>query len=484
MQESLPMQAIVRSFAALIAFTITCAASAAEAGPPQPTRLPPEVERTIVQLRMAALADDNGYAIVEDLVTRIGPRLGGSAAEARAREWAVAMLKAQGFTGVRIEDFPMPMWTPLAEGASITAPLGQPLSVTAIGGSPATPASGVEAEVLRFETVPALNAAADASVAGRIVYIDEPMARTQDGSGYGAAVAKRRACGPTAKRKGAVACLIRAVGTNTDRFTHQGMGTAGTSQTLVPTLALAAPDADILTRQLALSATPVRVRVVVASSNTADAPSGNVLAEVRGRERPDEIVLAAAHLDSWTLGQGAVDDGAGIAIITAAARLINDLPQKPKRTIRLLLAGSEEQGGFGGIAYGAAHAGDRHVAAAESDAGAGPVFRIETRVGSAAVPHVWALQRALGPLAIVPSRNDLGVGAGGTDIDAVIRQGTPLISLDQDMTRYFDVHHTANDTMAEVTPAALRQNIAAWAVMLYLVAEMDWDLRAGTMPAP
>jgi carboxypeptidase Q len=172
-----------------------------------------------------------------------------------------------------------------------------------------------------------------------------------------------------------------------------------------------------------------------------------------------------------------VDDGAGVAIITAAAKLINDLPVKPRRSIRLLLAGSEEQGGFGGIAYGAAHASDSHIAAAESDTGSGRIWQLRTRFGDAALPHARALQQLLAPLGVAAGANDLPAGGGGTDIAPITSAGVPVIALNQDASKYFDVHHTANDTLAQIDPAELRQNIAAWAVTLYVLAEMDWNLR-------
>jgi carboxypeptidase Q len=222
---------------------------------------------------------------------------------------------------------------------------------------------------------------------------------------------------------------------------------------------------------------PIVVHLDIQASTNAQAESGNVLAEVIGRSAPEQIVLAAAHLDSWTLGHGAVDDGAGVAIITAAARLINELPVKPRRSIRLLLAGAEEQGGFGGIAYGNAHGQEQHVIAAESDGGAGKIWRVRTRVAGSALPYAQALQRALAPLAIIAGDNLLDKDGGGTDIDAITEQGVAIIALNQDMSRYFDVHHTANDVLAEVESNALRQNIAAWAIALYLAAEMEWEPR-------
>jgi carboxypeptidase Q len=219
----------------------------------------------------------------------------------------------------------------------------------------------------------------------------------------------------------------------------------------------------------------VRVRLDIQADIRENAPSGNVIAEIRGRERPDEIVLIAAHLDSWDLGQGAVDDGAGVAIITAAARLIRDLPRRPRRTIRILLAGAEENGLHGGAAYGRAHAGDNHIVALESDFGAGRVWRFDTRFAEPALPYARAFERALAPLGVLPGNNEAG---GGADIDAIRQAGAPVVDLAQDGTDYFDIHHTANDTLYAIDPAALRQNVAAWATFVYLAADSDWVFRA------
>ncbi len=453
-------------------------AFAAQAPPAAPivSAISADMARTLAQLRAAALADDNGHAIVEDLVTRIGPRMGGSPEEAQARIWAADMFRRQGFTNVRIETFPVVLWQALAEQVNIAEPGYQMLAAAGIGGSPATPAGGITAAVQRFGTLAELQAATT-SLTGRIAFVDEPMARTQDASGYGAAVRRRAGCSQAASRLGALACVIRSVGTNDDRFAHQGNG-APPGVMALPTLAISPPDADTLARLLARSATPVRLRLLLDTRVVPDAESGNVLAEVAGRERPEEIVLAAAHLDSWSGAPGAIDDGAGVAIITAAAKLINSLPVKPRRTIRILLAGSEETGGFGGNAYGAKHGSDRHVLAAESDLGAGRVWQLSTGFGPGALPHARALAAALAPLAINLGTTSLPPGSGGTDIAATVATGVPELSLDQDASLYFDVHHTANDTLERIDRDELRQNIAAWAVTLYLAAEMGWDFRA------
>jgi hypothetical protein len=462
----------------LIGFSVlVLAASAVAQQQPAPPVAPisPQMQHTIDQLRDAGLHDDHGYDIVSDLVSQIGPRITGSDQEARARDWAVAMLRANGFTNVHIETFPVPGWYWQRQEASITAPSHQRLVIAALGGSPSTPTGGLDAEIVRFADVAALQAAPDDAVRGKIVFVDEHMPRTQDASGYGFAVAKRGGCPRVAAPKGAAACMIRSVGTDTNRFAHQG--SAGRNAA-IPTASMSPADADTL--DLLLEHGAVRVHLEIEAGFRQGAQSGNVIADIRGREKPDEIVLLAAHLDSWDLGQGAIDDGAGVAIVTAAARLINALPRHPRRTIRLLIAGSEEPGGYGGDAYGRAHANEHHIIAAESDLGADRVYRFNSGFSADAAPYARAFQRALAPLGVVPGENN---AEGGTDISGVKTNGTPVVDLQQDASRYFDYHHTANDTMAAIDPEQLRQNIAAYAVFAYMAAESDWVFGNGA-PAP
>ena len=442
------------------------------AAPPAAAPLSAAQQRTVERLRAAALEDDRAWAIVESLVTEVGPRLAGSEAEARARDWAVRMLRENRFSNVRVEPFTIPYWDALREEATIVAPARQRMVTVALGGSPSTPAGGVEAQVVRFESMAALEAAPDAAVAGRIVFIDERMQRTQDGSGYGAAVAKRGRCAPVAQRKGAAACLIRSVGTDPHRFAHQGGSSRQSEGASLPAAAISPADADLLARLVARG--PTRVNLVIEADIRDNAPSGNVIAEIRGRERPDEIVLLAAHLDSWDLGQGAIDDGAGVAIVTAAARLIRDLPRRPRRTIRILLSGAEENGVHGGAAYASAHAGDNHIVAAESDFGAGRVWRFRTRFAEAALPYGRAIQRQLAPLNIIPGDN---AASGGADIGGLRTAGVPVVDLSQNGLDYFDYHHTADDTLDKIDPEALRQNVAAFVAFAYLAADTDWVFR-------
>ncbi|GAM97198.1 aminopeptidase [alpha proteobacterium U9-1i] len=448
---------------------MSASAGAQQAAPPAVAPISAETQRTVDRLQASALESDLGYDIVESLTTEVGPRLAGSEAEARARDWAVAMLRANGFTNVRIEPFTIPYWDATREEAHVISPSPQPLRIVALGGSPATPAGGVEAEIVRFTSMAELQEAPNSAVAGRIVFIDEIMQRTQDGSGYGVAVAKRGRCAPVAQPKGAAACLIRSAGTDSHRFPHQGGSSRQPDGASLPAAALSAPDADQLARLLTRG--PVRVRINIEADIRDNAPSGNVIAEIRGREHPEEIVLLAAHLDSWDTGTGAIDDGAGVAIVTAAARLIQQLPRRPRRTIRLLLSGAEENGVHGGAEYARVHANETHIVAAESDFGSGRVWQFQSRFAEPALPYARRIQRALAPLGVLPGDNTAG---GGADIGALRRTGVPVADLSQNGLQYFDLHHTPDDTLDKIDPADLQQNIAAYATFAYLVADSDW----------
>ena len=437
--------------------------------------IPQAVRDTVDQLIERGLDDTVGYHFVRDLTTEVGPRLAGSEAEARARDWATLELAELGFTEIRTEPFVIPYWSRRVDRARIVSPAPQSLVVTALGGSTSTPVGGAEAELIRFESMSELEAASADLVAGKIVFIDEKMTRTQDGSGYGMAVRKRRNCAKTTSAKGGVACLIRSVGTQARRFAHTGMMARGDAVGDGPAAAVSPPDAEQLTRLLANG--PVRVNVDIQVETALKAPSGNVIAEITGRERPDEIVLIGCHLDSWDLGTGAVDDGAGCGIVVGAAQLINALDEPPKRTVRVVLYGSEEVGLLGGIAYSQRHADelDQHVLASESDFGAGKIWRFETRFGEGALPYARAIQQVLEPLGISPGGN---TATGGPDVSMLPRYGVPVVTPRQNGWDYFDLHHTPDDTFDKIDHADFNQNVAAYAAFTYLAAEMDWDFRA------
>lgn len=466
-------------WAALAALVGLSAAEAADAPPAGPT---PEARATAEGLIAVALKSNLAYDIVESLTTEVGPRPGGSPAEARARDWAVAKLTALGFKNVRVDPFEVDYWVRGAEKAEVTAPYPQSLVVSALGRSVATPEEGLEAEVARLGSFEALIALPPGGLAGKIAFIDEPMVRTMDGSGYGAAV-RKRARGPSeAAKRGAVALVIRSAGTDNSRFPHTGALTYADSAPKVPAGALAAPDADLLARMIARGK-PVRLRLTLTPSTRDKAPSGNVLGEIVGRGAPKEIVLLACHLDSWDVGTGALDDGAGCGIVIAAAKLIGSLPKPPRRTIRVFLAGNEERGLEGGKDYPLRYKDQLadHVIAAESDFGAGRIWRLDGRVGEDRLPVLRALGEVLAPLGVLAGRND---ARGGADIGDLRKAGVPVVSLVQDGAEYFDYHHTDNDTLDKIDPEALKQNVAVYAAFAYLAAEQDGGFHGANWAAP
>lgn len=420
----------------------------------------------------STLESSLAYELLESLTTEVGPRLAGTPAEARARQWAVAKLEALGFSHVRIESFELPVWERGLERAEVLEPYPQPLAITALGGSASTGGDGVVGSVAPVVSVAALEAAEPSAIRGRIVFVDEVMTRTQDGSGYSVAAAKRRKAAYLAREKGAAAVLIRSVGTSNHRFAHAGQMRRVTAQgdnPGVPAAALSAPDADQLQRMLQRGE-EVRLRLVLTPEQRPGGQSGNVVAEIPGRLAPQEIVLVGAHLDSWDLGTGAVDDGAGVAIVTAAAKhLMEAMPLGPARTVRVVLFGAEEVGLVGAKAYAEQHANalEQHVVAMESDFGAGRIWRFDTRVAEDKLEAARRLGAPLRGFGVGPGNNS---ASGGPDLKYLREAGVPVFGLLQNGWDYFDLHHTADDTLDKVDPEALAQNVAVYTAMLYQLA--------------
>lgn len=434
-----------------------------------------------VQLLMdRAAKDKTAWDVLEGLTTEVGPRLAGTEAEARARDWAVAKMRKLGFKNVHVENFEMPYWARVHETASIVSPYPQPLKVTALGNSIGTPEGGVTGEVVRFETLDALKSAPMTGLEGKIVFVDEVMARTQDGSGYGVAVEKRSGAANEAGKRGALAAIIRSVGTDSHRNPHTGAMRYKDGVRRVPIAALSNPDADQLARALRHARGSVKVRLDIAVDIRDKTTSGNVIGDIPGKS--DEIIAIGGHLDSWDLGTGAIDDAAGAAITMAAAKLVAGLKGKPERTIRVILWGSEERGLIGARAYIKAHQNElsRYVVAAESDLGADRIWQLRTHVGESALPKTALIARALHPLGIDPGDNQ---SDGGSDTSTFEKAGVPVLELYQSAWKYFDIHHTPDDTLDKVDPDALEQNVAAWAVMLYLASDLPGGFRDSNAPA-
>jgi Zn-dependent M28 family amino/carboxypeptidase len=284
----------------------------------------------------------------------------------------------------------------------------------------------------------------------------------------------RRAGASEAARKGASALLIRSVGTDSDRLPHTGMMRYEDGVVKIPAAALSVPDADLLANMLRRGK-PVTMELNIQAGFTGSKTEYNVIGEITGRSKPEQVVIIGGHLDSWDLGTGAIDDGAGIAITMAAGALIGDLKQAPKRTIRVIAFANEEQGLLGGKAYAEAMKGlmDKHQLGAESDFGAGRIYALHSGVSEESRPVIARIAKVLEPLGILPAEG----GGPGPDISPSVPYGLPWVELQQDGTDYFDYHHTANDTLDKINAKDLDQQVAAYAVLAYLSAETDVDIR-------
>jgi len=441
--------------------------------------LEPDQAETARMLMDQALDSDLGFSIVESLTTEVGPRLAGSDAEARAREWGVRTGAAMSFDRVSIEEFTMPYWERGEMEITMTAPYEMDIYGTALGGSGRSPRMRpISSEIVYFRSVHDLTQVEDGALDGRIAFVDgEPMVRSQTGAGYGAANQRRRIGWQHAERGGARALVVRSVGSDNHRFPHTGMMSSMDGDWAdIPVIAVSNPDADHL-RRLHDQGQSVEMRIASSAAWHGDVTSGNVVLDLVGRELPDEIVLIGGHLDSWDLGTGAIDDGAGVAITMAAAELIGRLPQRPRRTIRVVLFGAEEVGLLGARAYAEQHADElaNHVLATESDFGAGTIWQFNSNVNAEANPAISAIARELETLGIVFGNHN--TPGGGPDIIPMAAQGVPTVRLAQNGMDYFDLHHTPDDTLDKIDPDALAQNVAAYAALVYLAAEMDVEFR-------
>ncbi len=411
--------------------------------------------------------DEIAWDFLEGITTEIGPRLAGTEDEARGRAWAMEWLRAHGFVNVADEPFMHPTWVRGEERARIVAPYAQPVVLTALGNSGATPAEGLTAEVVYFATMSDLRDAPEGSLEGKIAFIGHSMRATQDGSHYGYFGAPRRQGPAIAARKGAVGVVIRSIGSDNDRLPHTGGTSWPDGISPIPAAALSNPDADNLERMFERAEGPVTMELVLNPQFVGETVSGNVVGEIAGSDPALPPVLLACHLDSWDLGTGAIDDASGCAIAAAAALRVAEQGQ-PLRTIRVLFAGSEETGLWGSSAYSAAHIDEPIGVGLESDFGAGRIWRLETNFSRSNPGLFSRLAEAVEVYGVLPAANI--VATGGADLNIVRDQDGPIIDLQQDGTRYFDLHHTANDTLDKVDPADLAQNVAVWTAVVAVLA--------------
>ena len=422
----------------------------------------------------AARADRDAFAKLRQLTDTIGHRLSGSPQLDVAITWAAKTMTDEGHV-VRLEPVMVPHWVRGVEQGELTAPIARPLHLIGLGGTVPTPRGGIVAPVIIIRSWDELDQRA-ADVKGKLVLFDVAMPTwSEKGSGYGD-VSRFRSRGPSRAAKAGV--LMRSVTAHSLRTPHTGSLTYDPEQPKIPAAAITVEDADLIAR-LSESG-PVTVKLRLESKTLPDAQSHNVIAELKGRERPDEIVVIGGHIDSWDVGQGAHDDGAGCVMMMQALTVLKKLGLVPRRTIRVVLFTNEENGLRGGKEYAAKHADEapRTVLALEADSGgfAPRGFSLETKpeVEQRVRARFADLSALLRPLGVT----QLEVGHGGADVMALVPLGVPTAGLITEGSKYFDYHHTEADTLDKVDPAALADDVAAVAVLAYIAAEMPERLDA------
>ena len=446
-------------FALLLIFAPVTARTDSDTLPAWIAQLRPDANRLLTK----ATADDFAWRRLAELTDTFGHRLSGSPNIERAIKWAVAAMKTDGLENVRTESVMVPRWVRGHESAEILEPPRHSLEILGLGGTVATPSGGIEAEVLPVTSFDDLRSK-QSDARGRIVLFD--VAYTN----YSETVAYRTGGARAAALYGAIAVLVRSVGPTGLRTTHTGSVSYAPGQRAIPAAAIAAEDAGRIVR-LTEAGRKVRVRLVTSGVTHPDVESANVIAEIRGRERPEEIVLIGAHLDSWDVGTGASDDGAGCIATWEALRLMKSIGIRPRRTVRLVLWENEEDGLRGAAAYADryhAHA-PKHVFALESDSG---VFA-PAAFGFSGSEVARQIMMKIGTLLTPLGMAEIGQGGGGPDIAPIALAGdVPTMAYLGDPARLFLIHHTAADTVERITPAEMSKAAAAIAIVTYAVAEM------------
>ena len=450
---------------------------------PAPIVFSPQTLAELRQLQKAALDSDYAYRQVAHLANNIGPRLSGSAQAAKAVEYVAGELESLGCT-VRLEKVMVPHWVRGVETAALVQFPGQAPNTTqkivlcALGGSVATPAQGTEAEVIVVKNFDELKSLSRDEVAGKIVLFNYPFDKQMAAEGrsfqaYGEAVVYRSDGPRAAARQGAVACLIRSVGGADYRLPHTGMTDYAKDAPKIPAGAVTAEDADLIVDLVRQG--PVKMRLILTPQTLPEVESANVVADIKGSEHPEQVIVVSGHLDSWDLGTGAIDDGAGVAVSMETANLIQKLHLKPKRTIRVIAWINEENGEAGSKQYAKDYEKEtsNHFAAIETDGGAGHPIGVNIK----ARPEV---KKIFAPVAAILQQSGAGildlVEHCGADIEPLEKAGVPAFSPIQDGRFYFNYHHTAADTLDKIVPKELAENSAVVAVLAYALANMEQPL--------
>lgn len=433
-------------------------------------------QKQLMALKETALTSDLSYNLIESLTTEVGHRLVGSEGDKKSITWAVNKMKALGFDKVWTEDVTATYWHRGEVEANVIAPYPHKVVAIALGGSVGTGEQGITGNIAHFKTFKDLEAAADNSLKGKIAFISYRMERNIDGTGYRPAVAARVNGAAVAAQKGASAIIIRSIGTDNNRLAHTGSVRYKADGNKIPAASISNPDADMLLNQLKRSDNvEFFLKLTSHSDPKVVAKTANVIGEITGSEFPDEFVSIGAHLDSWDVGTGAVDDGIGVGIMMATAHHIAQLAVKPKRTIRVILFAAEEIGLVGAKTYVEKRKGDMagHVIGAEWDFGVGPIYEMRTGVGKKSLPALHEFAQYLKPLGVGVSKTN--TAKAQSDMSLMSEAGMPSVNFAPDGSLYFDYHHTENDTLDKVDAKALKHNTAIYTMFAYFSAQSGVD---------
>ncbi|HJR06723.1 MAG TPA: M28 family metallopeptidase [Pyrinomonadaceae bacterium] len=478
-------------YSLVLIFTVTCppaliqqttaqqqqraAAAEQKPSPPPPPRVRiDDYRERAARIIGAALTSDRAYRRLAHLTDHIGHRLSGSQNLERAIEWALSEMRADGLDNVRAEKVMVPHWVRGAESLELTSPVTRSLSMLGLGNSVGTPPEGITAEAVVVRNFDELDALGE-RVRGKIVVYNVPF------TNYGQTVQYRGAGASRAARYGAVAAIVRSVTPVSLQTPHTGAMNYAADQPKIPAAAVTIEGAELLQRMYERGEHPV-LRLKMEAKFLPEAESANVIAEIKGREKPDEVVLVSGHFDSWDVGQGAHDDGGSCIVVWEAVRLLKELNLRPRRTIRVVLYTNEENGLRGGNGYRDAHRAElsKHVLAIESDEG---TYRpLGFGLANTATPQARADLEEIGKLLRGIRADSISPNGGGADIGPIMREGVLGGSLDVDNSHYFDIHHTQADTLDKIDPQDVALCVAAVAVMAYTVADMPQALHVPVAP--
>jgi len=454
----------------------------APAEPERPaTPIADQYREVAVKIILSADKDGGGWKKLQHLTDHIGHRISGSPALDKATAWAITAMKADGHENVHGEKVMVPKWVRGAESGRITAPVERPLALLQLGNSAATPAKGITAPVVVVGSFDELDKLGAAGVKGKIVLFNHPMRpwNQKEGPGYGEAVEYRNKGPSRASKLGAAAVLVRTVSNRTLRSPHTGNTKFEKDVKPIPAVAVSIEDAELMAR-LAAEGEKVTVQLRTGGKLHKDVPSENVIAEIRGREKPDEVVVMGGHIDSWDVGQGAHDDGGGCVITMQALTLLRQLGLTPRRTIRVVLFTNEENGLKGAKQYVIDHAAemDKHVLAIEADTGVFAPQGFEVSGDADAVRRATDIASLLEPI----GATHIVFSDAGADVGELVDKKVVGMGLSMDTSTYFDYHHSQADTLDKVRPEDLRRDIAAVAIIAYVVADMPDRLGVGLAP--